>query len=212
MQWLWWYHLLSWLQVKWQKYKATLIWLLVFLVAGLIVGIITLYVSHVSASEINFTLIDGNILNATALGSSLGSFIWQRLLSLIIPILLVLIMAAIARFTSYIVFPVIFMHGYWLTIAMWWMFFYYGFTAILLIIFYTLWLLIVTVILLAGLIWALQCGENFRQSGGKNCSQSHNWRLVLRGTLIIITAAIIVGFLEYFVFWTILGKIVYKPH
>ena len=211
MQALWWYRLLDWLRVKWQRYKATLIWLLVCLGAGVVVGIITLYVSDVSVGEINYHLIDGNILNATAVGSSMGNFIWQRILSVVLPVLLVLIMAAISRVTSWLIFPVVFMQGYWLVMAVWWMFFYYGFTALLLIIFYTLWLLVVTAVLLAGLLWALQCGENFRQSGAQHCGQGANWLAVLRGTGILIGVAIVLGFLEYLVFWTVLGKIVYKP-
>lgn len=209
MQALWWYRLLDWLRVQWHKYKTTLIWLLVCLGAGVIVGIVTLYISDVTVSDINYQLIDGNILNATAVGSTMGNFIWQRILSLMLPTLLVLVMAAISRVTVWTIFPVCFMHGYWLVMAAWWMFFYYSFTAILLIVFYVLWLLIVTVVLLAGLLWALQCGENFRHS--KQCNQSKNWLAVLRGTTILIGVALVLGFIEYLVFWTILGKIVYKP-
>lgn len=211
MQWLWWYRLLDWLRVQWRKYKTTLIWLLVFLVGGIILGIVTLYTTDVTVGDINYLLIDDNILNATAIGSTMGNFIWQRILSLLIPVLLVLIMAAITRFTAMIIFPIVLMHGYWLTIAVWWTFFYYSFTALLLIIFYTLWLLVVTAVLLAGLLWALQCGENFRQSGQQNCNQGRNWATVFRGFAILIGVAVVLGFLEYLVFWTILGKIVYKP-
>ena len=209
MQALWWYRWLDWLRVQWRKYKTTLIWLFICLGIGLVVSIITLYISDVSVGDINYYLIDGNILNATAVGSSMGNFIWQRILSLLLPVLLVLIMASISRVTSWIVFPVVFMHGYWLVMAVWWMFFYYGFTAILLIIFYLLWLLVVTAVLLVFLLWALQCGQNFRQ--GKSCNQGQNWLAVLRGIGILIGVAVTLGMLEYLVFWTILGKIVYKP-
>jgi len=208
---LWWYRLLDFLRVQWRKYKVTLWWLLAFLIGGIIFGIITLYTTDVTVDEINYHLIDGNLLNATTIGSSMGNFIWQRVLSLLFPILLVLIMASISRVTAGIVFPVVFMHGYWLTMAVWWTFFYYSFTALLLIIFYTLWLLVVTVVLLAGLLWALQCGENFRNSRGQNCHQGQNWSMVFRGAALLIGIAVVLGFLEYLVFWTILGKIVYKP-
>lgn len=208
MQALWWDRLLGICRVQWQKYKATLVWLVVWLVAGIVLGIVTVFVTDVSVSEINYHLIDGNILNATTIGSSMGGFIWQRVLSIAIPVLVVLILAWISRVTAYGVFPVIMMHGYWLAIAVWWTFFYYSFTALLLIIFYILWLLVVTVVILAGLLWALQCGENLRD---KRCTRGQAWWYFLRGAVILISIAVVLGFFEYLVFWTVLGKIVYKP-
>ncbi len=201
--------LLGYLQVQWQKYKATLCWLVVCLVLGIVLGIVTIFVTDVNVTEINYQLIDGNILNATAIGSSMGGFIWQRVLSILVPVILVLILASIAQITAYVVFPIVIMHGYWLAIAVWWTFFYYSFTALLLIVFYCIWLLVVTAVILVGMIWALQCGASLRES--KSCGKSNYWWLILRGILVLTLVAVILGFFEYLVFWTVLGKIVYKP-
>lgn len=206
----WWERLLGFLRVQWQKYKVTLIWLVVWLVAGMIFGIVTLFVTNVGVDEINYHLIDGNILNATALGSSIGSFIWQRILSIIIPVLVVLILASCGRVIAYAVFPVIAVHGYWLAVAVWWTFFYYNFTALLLIIFYIIWLLVVTVVILAGLLWALQWGANFRCRRKQN-GQGGDWWMLIRGIGVLVAVAAVLGIFEYLVFWTVLGKIVYKP-
>lgn len=210
MQAIWWGRLLDFLRVQWRKYKSTLYWLLVWLVAGIVLGIVTLIINDVEVSEINYRLIDGNILNATSINAGMGSFIWQRILSLLVPISLVLLLASVSRVTSWVVFPVVLMHGYWLAVAVWWIFFYYGLTAILLLVFYVLWLLVVTAVLLAGLLWALQTGENLRIGGGSDCAQKRDWGALLRGMAIIIGIAVVLGFVEYLVFWTILGKIVYK--
>lgn len=204
----WWDRLLGTLRVQWQKYKTTLIWLVVWLVAGVVLGIVTIFATDVTVGDINYHLIDGNILNATAIGSSMGSFIWQRVLSIAVPVLVVLMFALLSRVTAYAVFPVIMVHGYWLAIAVWWTFFYYSFTALLLIIFYLLWLLVVTAVILAGMLWALQCGANFRE---QQCTKCKAWLDVLRGAGVLIVVAVGLGFLEYLVFWTVLGKIVYKP-
>lgn len=210
MQALWWDRLLGMCRVQWQKYKKTLVWLLVWLVAGVVLGIVTLFVTDVGVDEINYHLIDGNILNATALDSSMGSFIWQRVLSIAIPVLVVLVLAWLSRVTAYAVFPVIMVHGYWLAVAIWWTFFYYSFTAILLIVFYLVWLLVVTAVILVGMLWALQSGESLRLRG--QCGRSEkNWWLILRGAVVLIGVAVVLGFFEYLVFWTVLGKIVYKP-
>lgn len=210
MQAIWWGRLLDFLRVQWCKYKLTLCWLLVWLVAGIVLGIVTLIINDVAVDDINYRLIDGNILNATSINAGMGSFIWQRILSLLVPTLLVLLLASVSRVTSWVVFPVVLMHGYWLAVAVWWIFFYYGLTAILLLIFYVLWLLVVTAVLLAGLLWALQTGENLRIGASRDCAQKRDWGAFLRGMAIIIGIAVVLGFVEYLVFWTILGKIVYK--
>ncbi|MCQ2381692.1 MAG: hypothetical protein MJ054_00095 [Clostridia bacterium] len=205
-----WYHLLDYLRTQWRKYKSTICWLIVCLIAGIVFGVITIIVTDVAVGDINYHLIDGNILNATSTGSSMGNFIWQRVLSIAVPVIVVMIFASISRFTALAVFPVVFIHGYWLAIAIWWTFFYYSFTALLLIIFYVFWLLLVTAVLLGGLLWALQCGENMRISG-KHCESKRDWGFLIKGSVILIGIAVLLGFFEYLVFWTILGKIVYKP-
>ncbi len=209
MQTGWWDRLLGLLRIQWRKYRAIAIGLIICLVAGMILGVVTLFVTDVGVEEINTNLIDGNILNATAINSSIGGFIWQRVLAIMVPVLLVLIFACLSKPTSLVVFPIIMMHGYWLAVAVWWIFFYYNFTALLLLCFYVVWLLVVTVVILAGLLWALQCGENFRNN--QQCGQGRNWLLMLRGIGWLVAVAVVLGFIEYLVFWTVLGKIVYKP-
>ena len=203
---LWWCRLADWLRVQWKQYKSTLLWLVVWLVAGIAFGIVTLIVTDVGADDINYHLIDGNILNATAVGVGMGSFIWQRILSLTVPVLVVFVLAWVSKWSAYVIFPVVLVHGYWLTVAVWWVFFYYSFTAILLLIFYTVWLVLVTAILFIGLLWAFQWGTHCRL-----CPGHRNWLIIVRGAGLLIGVAIILGFFEYLVFWTILGKIVYKP-
>jgi len=206
MQALWWFRLVEQLRVQWKKYRRTLIWLAVWCVVGAVLGIVTIVIGHVDIEGINYQLIDGNILNATAIGSSIGSFIWQRILSLAIPVIVVFCLAMLSRVTALVIFPVVLMHGYWLSVAIWWVFFYYSLPAILVIIFYTVWLLLVTAILLVGLVWAFQWGSYCRTCVGKR-----PWGTVIYGASVLIVVAVVLGVLEFLVFWTVLGKIVYKP-
>lgn len=205
MQALWWCRLADFLRVQWKQYRSTLCWLIVWLVAGAVLGIITLIVGNIGVDEINYNLIDRNILNATTIGVGIGSFIWQRILSIATPIIVGFVFAVLSRFTAYAIFPIVLMHGYWLSVAVWWVFFYYSFTAILLLIFYTIWLLLVTAVLLLGLIWAFQWGCHCR-----TCHGPKSWGAICRGAVLIIGLATLLGFFEYLVFWTVLGKIVYK--
>ncbi|MCM1404624.1 MAG: hypothetical protein NC133_03970 [Prevotella sp.] len=196
---------MDFLRVQGKKYRSTLVWFVVWLVGGIVFAIITLAVSGVGVDDINYHLIDGNILNAASANASIGSFIWQRILSLALPILVVFVLATLARWTTLAVYPVVLVHGYWLTIAVWWVFFYYSFTALLLLAFYIIWLLLVTALLFAGLLWAVQWGSHCRTE------RHRQWGSILRGAVIIVGIAVVLGFFEYLVFWTVLGKIVYKP-
>ena len=200
-----WCRLLDLLRIQGKRYRTTFCWLLVWLVVGAVLGIVTLVVGDVEVDGINYRLIDGNLLNATAIHPSMGSFIWQRILSLLVPILIVFICALISRVTAWIIFPLVLVHGYWLSVAIWWVFFYFSFPAILVIIFYTVWLLLVTAILLAGLIWAFRCGGECRTCHGK-----WQWGAILRGFVLVFGIAVVFGLFEYLIFCTILGKIVYK--
>ena len=205
MQALWWCRLCDYLRIQWRTYRTFFIWLAFFVVVGVVLGIVSIVLGGVEADEINYNLIDGNILNATSIDASMGGFIWQRILSLAIPVIVVFVGSIFSGFTALIIFPVVLMQGYWLSVAIWWVFFYYSLPAILLIIFYAAWLLLVTVILLIALVWAYQWGGYCR-----GCRGRHPWGAIFRGICIIVGLAVVLGFLEYLVFWTILGKIVYK--
>lgn len=201
-----WCRLADFLHVQCRKYRVIVCWLVVCLVIGAVLGIITLVVTKVSVSDINYHLVDGNILNATAIGVGMGSFVWQRILSLVIPVMVCLLLACISRFTAYAIFPVIMVHGYWIAVSLWWVFFYYSFPAILLLIFYAVWLLLVAGILIIGFVWAFQWGNIIRNS----CSKQLDWWAICRGTLLIVAVAVVLGCFEYLVVWSVLGKIVYK--
>ena len=205
MQALWWCRLCDYLRVQWKTYRTFLIWLIVFFVIGAVLGIVTIVIGNVQVDEINYDLIDGNILNATSTGASIGSFIWQRILSLALPVIVVFVASLVAKFTALIIFPLVLMHGYWCSVAIWWVFFYYSLPAILVIIFYTCWLLLVSAILFVALVWAFQWGGYCR-----TCRGRRPWGTIIYGAFVIVLIAVVLGLLEYLVFWTILGKIVYK--
>lgn len=200
-----WCRLCDYLRIQWKTYRVFFIWLLVFFVVGAVLGIVTIVIGHVDVEDINYDLIDGNIINATSTGASIGSFIWQRILSLAVPVIVVFVAAWLTKFTALIIFPLVLIHGYWCSVAIWWVFFYYSLPAILVIIFYTVWLLLVTAILFAALVWAYQWGGHCR-----SCYGRWPWGTIVRGLSMIVLVAVVLGFFEYLVFCTILGKIVYK--
>ena len=66
MQALWWCRLCDYLRVQWRTYRAFFVWLAFFVVVGAVLGIVSVVIGNVEVDEINYNLIDGNILNATS--------------------------------------------------------------------------------------------------------------------------------------------------
>ena len=92
-----WCRLCDFMRLQWRTYRALFCWLLVWLVVGAVLGIVTIVIGDVAVDQINYHLIDGNILNATSLSPSIGGFVWQRILSLIVPMIVVFVMAWLSR-------------------------------------------------------------------------------------------------------------------
>lgn len=203
-----WFWLLDTLRIKFAIYKRTCLWLLLWLVLGIVLAIISIAVGGIGTGDINTRLIDGNILNMAAVSPNIGGFIWQRLLTIVLPVLLVATAALISKWTALIIFPFILMHGYWLCISFWWTWCYYSVNAIFLLVFYGFWLLMVTAVMIAGTLWALHLAAQIREA---NWQCRGYWWPVLRGLVIITAVSLALGILEYLVCICFLGRIVYKP-
>lgn len=203
--WLW---LCSCWRIKYEVYKRTWWWLVFWLVVGVVLAIVSLMIGSIGTDDINHRLIDGNILQMANVDAGIGGFIWQRLLSLVLPALVLFVLALLSRFTALAIFPLVLMHGYWLCLSVWWTFMYYSFNAIFLLAFYLLWLLLVTVVLFAALIWVYDLARSIREQRYR-CRGL--WGNIWRGTALLLAIAVLMGVFEYLVFWALLGRIVYKP-
>lgn len=203
--WLW---LCSGLRLKYQIYQRTLWWLIFWLAVGMVLAIVSLAVGGIGTGDINYHLIDGNILNMANPDAGIGGFIWQRMVTLFVPVLLLWGLALLSRFTAFAIFPLVLMHGYWLCLSVWWTFMYYSFNAIFLLLFYLVWLVLVTAVLLVALIWVYAWARTVREQRYR-CRGL--WWPLLRGTLLLLVVTLIMGCFEYLVFWAVLGRIVYKP-
>lgn len=203
--WLW---LCSGLRVKYEVYKKTLWWLVFWVAVGVALAIVSLAVGGIGTDDINHHLIDGNILNMANPDAGAGGFIGQRLLSLFLPTLVLFVLALISRFTALALFPLVIMHGYWLCLSVWWTFMFYAFNAIFLMAFYLVWLVLVTAVLLVALIWAYDLARTLRE---RRCSWRGAMGNIFRGLVVLVAVAVVMGLIEYLVFWAILGRIVYKP-
>lgn len=201
--WLW---LLDLLKVNFALHKKIILWLWFFIMVGLIIAIITIPRQEVIADDINSKFIDRNIINATGVSSSFGSFIWGRLLMLFLPLLLLFLFCVLSNFTALIVFPFMALQGYWLVMSCWWVMQEYAFGAVLLLLFYTVWSILVLQVLIASVVWMMKLSASVRRLGWR-CGLSR--RELIVGIGIVVGVQVVLAFVEYLVYWVFLARIIY---
>lgn len=206
------WRLLFWLtdtlRVQARTHKKILLWLTFCLVVGIAAGITAIVISGIGADDINYHLVDANIRNMASISANFGGFIWQRLLTLLWPVVLLFVLALLWRGFTVLIFPIIVMQGYWLCVSVWWTICYYTVNAVFLLAFYLIWLLLVSAILMVATLWAIKMAQNIRQC---NYHMRGHWRPLWRGLVVICAVGVVLGTLEFLVFTCFLGRIVYKP-
>lgn len=203
----WWQWLLTTLKVQYRVYRRWWWWLVATLIVGVIVAIVSIALGGITVDEINTALIDGNILNMATPDANIGGFIWQRVLVVVVPVAVLFAGGLVVSWGVVLIFPLVFFQGYWLCLSLWWVWLYYSYPGILLLVFYALWLVLVGLLLIAALLWVNQITKNLRAC---RCQGWPAWGQTLHGLLTIVLVAVVFGLIEYLVFWTMLGRFVYK--
>ena len=202
-----WHSLCDALKINFGIYKKMLFWFAVCLILGIILGIITAADENVTIEEINKRLIDQNILHSAAVDTRLGSFVWERILSIFVPLLLLFALALLSDFTALCTFAYMVLHGYWLALSVWWTIEFYAMGSIFILAFYIVWLLIVTAVLIAGCIWVMKLAGPIRCLGFRAGCKTKE---IITGVLVLLGIALALAILEHLVYWVFLGKLVFK--
>ncbi len=196
------------LQVNFKIHKKLILWLSLFFVIGIIIAIVTVSTQTIDIDQINIYFIDNNIINSASIKKNFFSFIWHRVNSVLLPLTIIFLFASLSiRLGHAASIAFITMHGYWITVSIWWIFVYFEISAWLLGIFYIIWLLILSIIFIFSIVWLLKITQPICRMGIKN---GCDFNELLKGGLIIVFYSLILGLLEYFTYWIILGRIVYK--
>jgi hypothetical protein len=201
--WLW---LSDTLKISFKQHKKIILWFCVCILAGVLIGIITLFTNDITVEDINKNFIDQNILTSTSTNAGVGSFIWQRLISAILPLILIFVLSVISGWTAMIVFPFMFMQGYWAVVSVWWVAQEYAMTAAALLCFYAIWMIVVLTVLSAVVIWVMKIASVIRRVGFR---AGFNYREILTGMFILLWVEVISALFEYLVYFVFLGRIVY---
>jgi hypothetical protein len=197
------------LKVNFKLHKKLVFWFIFCVVLGVIAGIITVATNDITLDDINNSFIDQNIVNSARANTSVASFIWYRVLSAFVPLLLLFVLSVISNWTALAVFPFMVLQGYWTTISVWWAVQKYALGSVFLLGFYIIWMFVVMAVLVAGIIWVMKICTGIRRVGFR---AGMNIRELLIGIGILLGVEIFLALFEYLVYWVFLGRIVYPSN
>jgi hypothetical protein len=201
--WLW---LLDLLKVNFALHKKIILWFWLLVAVGIVIGIIAIPQQGIVTSDINSNFIDQNINHSVAVNSSIGSFIWGRLITIFLPLLLLFLFCIMSNVTALIVFPFMALQGYWLVMTVWWTMNKYALGSIMLLGFYAVWLVLVLQVLIAAVVWVMKMAAAIRRLGFR-CGFS--WHELSVGIGVIVGIEISLAAVEYLVYWVFLARIIY---
>jgi hypothetical protein len=203
-----WLYLLDTLKVNFSLHKKIIIWFWIFILAGIAVAIISIPRQEITVDDISIRLIDKNIVNSSAVDSTLTGFIWGRLLSVFLPLALLFLFCILSNATALVVFPFMALQGYWLVMTVWWTMNQYALSSVLLLAFYAVWLVLMLQVLIAYVIWVMKLSASVRRVGFR-CG--FNMREFLVGTGVIVGVEVLSAVIEYLVYFVFLARIIYGP-
>ena len=188
--------LLGFMAVQWKLNRRLLIWLSMFTVIGIIVGIMTMFNARLNVRHISEGLLDKNILRVIRPSATIGAVLMGRLTAFALTFALIFIVC-LNRWTTLFVFPIAVYHGFAMVINLYWAIARFGAAmgAPLLIVYFIL-LPILCFLKLCAMVY---CMKNCRPM----CKTIHH------GLLLFAIAAVAIALVECLFFWLILSKIVF---
>ena len=199
------FDLKSFFAVHWRLNRRLFLWILFFMLAGVIIGIITIFNPNITAVRIGRNFIDANILNAIAIRASFGSFIVNRLLEFAFSFAFIFILCQ-TGITSLFTFAFISFRTCAMTINLYWIVARLGpFGGGVLFIFYLIFFLILLVVFAAATAYIMKQCTCIRSYGLRGV----DWRAFSQAMLVFGCIITCVAMLEWLCFYLIFSKILW---
>jgi hypothetical protein len=201
-----WLSLLDLLKINFSLHKKVIIWFWILVLVGMTVAIVAIPRQAITVNDISTGLIDQNLINASAVNSSLFGFIWGRIMSVLLPLAVRFLFCILSKVSSFIVFPYIALQGYWLVMTVWWTLNKFALGSVVLLGFYAVWLVLLLQVLIACVIWVMKISSSIRRVGFR-CG--FNFREFSAGLGVIIGVEVLLAIFEYLVYFIFLARIIY---
>ena len=176
------------------------------MLAGVIIGIVTILNPGVTVERIGRNLIDNNVLNAIAPRASFGRFIATRLIEFGMITAFIFLLCQ-TRFTSIFVFGYITFRTSTITINLFWIIARLGmFGGVILFSFYLVFFLLLLCLLAAKTVFIMKQCAILRNYGFR---RGICWWSFFKTICIFATLVSIIAVLEWLCFWLIFSKILW---
>lgn len=192
--------------VHWRLNRAILIWLLLFVFAGVCIGCSVAFNARIKVDHISQSLLDTNLLRVVRPTASIGGIMIGRVFSFAVMIGFIFVLC-LNRWTSFLAFGVATYQGFNIVINLYWIIARFGVaTGAVLFFIYGLMLIILTILTVIAIVFCLRVTEPCRCGGMRG---GIKWR-DLKSQIVYFAAAItIFSFVEWLWFMLILSKIVF---
>jgi len=195
----------SFFAIQWLINRRIFIWIGLCMLAGVAIGLITLFSPNVTAARIGKNFIDSNVLNAISPRANIGSFIIARLLEFVFCATFIFILCQ-TKITSYLTFGFIAFRTCTVTINLYWIIARLGMTGGILFIFYLIFFLVLLCLLAATAVFIMKECANLRSYGYR---RGIEWKGFFKVMLVFACFATAVALLEWLCFWLIFSKILW---
>ena len=200
------YDLKSFFAINWFINRRIFIWIGICMLAGVVIGLITIFNPAVTAQRIGRNFIDSNILYSISPRAGFGNFIIARLLEFVLSAVFIFVLCQTA-FTSTFTFGFIAFRTCSMTVNLWWIIARLGFiTGGLLFVFYLIFFLLLLAVLAATAVFLMKQCAVIRSYGFR---RGICWKTFFKSMLVFACVITIIAMLEWLCFWLIFSKIIW---
>ncbi|MCL2850969.1 MAG: hypothetical protein FWE01_01235 [Firmicutes bacterium] len=190
----------------WRENKTLVIFLSIFVVAGIIIGIIVTFDPFLNHMRITRGLLDGNVANVASPGRGFFSFIFARLTDIFFGGIIIFLFS-LTKWTWIFTFIYLAFRSFWMVINLWWIVDRFGFFhGAPFFIIYMLVLVTLLVFFICISIFFLKLGKQIRQYGFKSACRLPEIR---RPLLMVLCFIAVLGLVEWFLNFVLLSRLIY---
>jgi len=190
----------------WYENKKLLLFLGLFVIIGIVLGVVVAFDPMLNYFRLTRDLLDGNLMNVTKPGRSLFAFIATRFIDFGFAFILVVLLG-MTKWTMLFIFPYLSFRAFWAVINIFWIIDRFGaFHGAVLVIIYAIILLSLLVLFTAACVFALKRGRSV-QLYGLRCG----YRLAeIRRSLVTMTIFLVtIAFIEWLLYFLILSRMLF---
>jgi len=200
------YFVLNGMGVHWRLNKGLILWLGLFVLIGIVIGIIIVANPRVMPEMISERLLDVNVLRVVRPNTTFGGVIIGRFLLFALFCLGVFLLS-LSKWTVWIIYVFAIYRGFVTVINLYWIIATFGLVMgmALFLVYMVLFLILIFIHIIVMMICIRECSW-VRRGGMRGSLRWKDWqRFVICFAIMIVVFAIV----EFLMYWLILGRFVY---